>query len=207
MLFSDSYNTLSGFSEGQFRDRGSRFIGLAWPVKTEEDVKKILNKVKKDHPQAAHHCYAFRLSPDTSIFRFSDDREPAGTAGRPILNAILSAGLTDLLIIVVRYFGGTLLGVPGLINAYREAATLAIKNATVIEKVIYEKFLLQCPYEQLNEAYQFIKNIKAKITDQEIAESCTLKFEIRKSEAIETENKFRLLALSASATLKPDLNK
>src|SRR5688500_2730354 len=119
MLFDDTYKTIDAPAEGVFRDRGSKFLGYAYPVLAECEVKGILANLRAEHGKARHFCWALRLSPDRSIFRIQDDGEPSGTAGRPILNTMLSADITNVLIVVVRYFGGTLLGVPGLINAYK----------------------------------------------------------------------------------------
>ena len=191
MLFDDTYKTIKSPVEGQFRDRGSRFIGLAFPIKKEEDIKSILLEIKKDHPQANHHCYAFRLTPDVSVYRFSDDREPSGSAGRPILNAILSAGLTNVLVVVVRYFGGALLGVPGLIHAYREAASDALKNAETTEQFITEKFVITCSYQLLHEVYLLLRTTGAVITGQETQEKCYIYFEIRKKNAFDFHSRFQ----------------
>ena len=126
-------------TEGEFRDRGSRFMAYAYPVKDEAEIKNIVSNIRKEQPKANHHCYAYRLGPGNAVFRYSDDREPSGSAGKPIYGVIQANDLTDVLIVVTRYFGGTLLGIPGLINAYREAAANAIKSATIISKQITEK--------------------------------------------------------------------
>jgi uncharacterized YigZ family protein len=203
LLFEDTYLTLQNAADGIFRDRGSKFIGFAYPIKSEEEVKQIIQQLKKEHPQANHHCYAYRLTPDPTVYRANDDREPSGSAGRPILNAILSAGLTDILVVVVRYFGGTLLGVPGLINAYREAAAEALKNGKTIEKTINENYCIGCEYPLLNEVYQFLRLAQATITGQETNEKCVIHFEIRKSLALDLESKFQLNhILQTSATLE-----
>lgn len=191
MLFDDSYFTLKSNATGEYRDRGSRFIGLAFPVTNEEDVKHILQQVKKDHPQANHHCYAFRISPDPTVFRASDDREPSGSAGKPILGAITSKGLTDVLVIVVRYFGGTLLGVPGLINAYRSAAAHCLEQASTIEKFIEEKFILEFPYDLSNEVHQLLRKHKADIHHQDYSSPCQIHFSLRKSAVVGFENAFK----------------
>ena len=120
-LFEDTYQTIEFPAEGIFRDKGSKFIAYAYPFKDEANLKDIIADLKSQHPKARHHCYAYRLSPDRSVFRVNDDGEPSGTAGRPILNVLLSMDVTNILVVVVRYFGGTLLGVPGLINAYKTA--------------------------------------------------------------------------------------
>ncbi|MFA4868786.1 MAG: YigZ family protein [Pedobacter sp.] len=181
MLFDDTYKTISAPSEGIFRDRGSKFIGYAYPILSEDAVKDILTALRAEHPKARHFCWAFRLSPDRSIFRIQDDGEPSGTAGRPILNSMLSADITNVLIVVVRYFGGTLLGVPGLINAYKTAAVEAIQAAEVIEKTVNDIYELQFDYLLMNDVMRLIKEEKLNIMSQEFDNSCSIKIEIRKS--------------------------
>lgn len=131
----DFYNTIERFSTAEFKDRGSRFIAFAFAINNKEDFKTFHAQLKKEHPKANHHCFAYRLGIDGTNFRVSDDGEPSGSAGRPILGQIDSKQLTNVLIIVVRYFGGTLLGVPGLINAYKTSAALALQQTTVIQKM------------------------------------------------------------------------
>lgn len=179
MLFQDSYKTIEAPAEGIFRDRGSKFIGYAYPIQTEEDIKSILQNLKAEHPKARHHCWAMRLSPDRSVFRINDDGEPSGTAGRPILNTLLSHDLSQVLVVVVRYFGGTLLGVPGLINAYKTAAQEAINTANIIEKTINDHYRLQFNYLQLNEVMKVIKDEHLTIINQQMDNSCELVIEIR----------------------------
>src|SRR6201996_6626837 len=140
MLFEDTYQTIKEPAEGVFRDRGSKFLALAYPITSETDIKNIIARLKADHPKANHHCWATRLGIDRSVFRINDDGEPSGTAGRPILNTLLSRNITNTLVVVVRYFGGTLLGVPGLINAYKTATEEALKVATVIEKTVNDVY-------------------------------------------------------------------
>jgi uncharacterized YigZ family protein len=181
MLFDDTFQTIKSPAEGSFRDRGSKFIGLAYPVKTEAEVKEHIQQIKKEHPQANHHCYAFRLSPDPTVYRASDDREPSGSAGRPILAAIQSLQLTDVLVVVVRYFGGSLLGVPGLINAYRSASQNALENAEVILKTINTKIEILFPFDTINEVHSLLKSDSAHILSQEYNDPCCIVFEIRNS--------------------------
>ena len=159
MLFDDTYKTIAKPSEGTFKDRGSKFIGYAYPVTSESEVKNILGLLRADHSKARHFCWALRLSPDRSVFRLNDDGEPSGTAGRPILNCLLSADVTNILIVVVRYFGGTLLGVPGLINAYKTAAQEAIKTAEVVEKTVNDIYRLKFEYLQMNEVMKIITSV------------------------------------------------
>lgn len=181
MLFDDTYRTIAGSAEGIFRDRGSKFLGYAYPVLSEDEVKGILTGLRTEHAKARHFCWALRLSPDRSIFRIQDDGEPSGTAGRPILNTMLSADITNVLIVVVRYFGGTLLGVPGLINAYKNAAAAAIQVADVIEKTVNDIYELRFDYLMMNDVMRLIKEERLTVLSQNFDNSCSIKIEIRKS--------------------------
>lgn len=181
MLFDDTYKTISVPAEGVFRDRGSKFIGYAHPVLSEDEVKPILLNLRGEHAKARHFCWALRLSPDKGVFRIQDDGEPSGTAGRPILNAMLSADITNVLIVVVRYFGGTLLGVPGLINAYKTAAAEAILAASILEKTINDVYELQFGYLMMNDVMKLIKEERLTILSQDFDNSCSVKIEIRKA--------------------------
>lgn len=182
MLFEDTYRTIAAVSEGIFRDKGSKFIAYAYPFTQEEDLKDILLNIKKEHPKARHHCYAWRLTPDRTVFRVNDDGEPSGTAGRPILNTLLSKEVTNILIIVVRYFGGTLLGVPGLINAYKQATEDALNNSAIIEKTVNDVYLLTFEYLQMNEVMKVIKEEDLTPENQSFDLKCSLEILIRKSE-------------------------
>lgn len=182
MLFSDTYKTIAGPSEGIFRDRGSKFIGLAYPIRTEEETREIISRLRSEHPKARHFCTAFRLTPDRSVFRVNDDGEPSGSAGRPILNTILSADLTNILVVVVRYFGGTLLGVPGLINAYKTATAEALQAATVLEKTVNDVYRLRFEYLQMNEVMKIIKDEQLQIIRQEFDNQCLVEVEIRQAQ-------------------------
>jgi uncharacterized YigZ family protein len=168
------YNTIAAASEGVFKDRGSSFLGFAFPVEDEEEVKKFLQQVKKQHHKCNHHCYAFRLKPDGSHFRSSDDREPSGSAGKPILGQLLSYQLTFTLIVVARYFGGSLLGVPGLIHAYRAAAEDAIAHAQIIYRTVNITASLSFPYPMLNEVMLMLKNTSFKTIQQDYSETVNL---------------------------------
>ncbi len=191
MLFDDTYKTIKSSSEGLFKDRGSKFLGFAYPITNEDQVKEIIHQLKKEHSQANHHCYAFRLTLDPTVYRASDDREPNGSAGKPILGVIQSAGITDVLIVVVRYFGGSLLGVPGLINAYKSAAQEALKSAKIIELIIAEKFEILFPYDKINDVHSLLKSLSAKIITQDYNDPCKIIFEIRKNKVNETLVKFK----------------
>lgn len=191
MLFEDTYLSIAGKGYSEFRDRGSRFIAYAFRISSEQDVKNLLQQIKKEHPQAGHHCYAFRLTTDPGIFRASDDREPSGSAGKPILGAIQSKGVTDTLVIVVRYFGGTLLGVPGLINAYRTAAKQALDHAGTEELILKDTFEIEFAYELSNEVHQLFRLFPVNIKMQNYDNPCQLRFEIRKSAVGSLLNKIK----------------
>jgi uncharacterized YigZ family protein len=161
MLFSDSYQVITKPSESIFKDRGSKFYGYAYPIQSENEVKPILETLKKEHTQAIHFCYAYRLGADKQNFRINDDGEPAGTAGKPIYNTLLSFDVTNCFIVVVRYFGGTLLGVSGLIHAYKTAAIEALEQNTIIEKHILYSYLLKFGYEDQNAVSKILKDCDA----------------------------------------------
>ncbi|MCX2453658.1 YigZ family protein [Pedobacter sp. PLR] len=182
MLFDDTYKTITAPAEGLFKDRGSKFIAFAYPIRSEDEVKPILAQLRSAHGKARHFCWALRLSPDRSIFRIQDDGEPSGTAGRPILNTLLSTDLTNILIVVVRYFGGTLLGVPGLINAYKSAAIEAIQAAEIVEKTVNDVYELTFDYLSMNDVMRLFKEEQLHILSQEFDNSCSIKFEVRKAQ-------------------------
>lgn len=186
MLLSDTYLTISKTSSGEFRDKGSRFIGYAFPVKNEQEIKMLLHTLKQEHYSAAHHCHAFILGASQQVQKSHDDREPANSAGKPILRAILSRQLTDTLVIVVRYFGGRLLGVPGLINAYGAAAEAALNENPAVEKIVTERYRVEGLYENENELYKLYKALGAKLISHTYNENrFTGVFDIRKSKAAE----------------------
>lgn len=157
MLFSDTYKTIEKEASGLFKDRGSRFIALAIPVSGQEEIKARLEELKKEYHDARHHCYAWVLTPDRQAWRVNDDGEPSGTAGKPILGQINSRDLTNIIVVVIRYFGGTLLGVSGLINAYRSAAADALDNAEIVERHLAETWLIKFPYEAMNDVMRVLK--------------------------------------------------
>ena len=177
-LIDDTYKTISTPSEGLFKDRGSKFIAYAYPLRDEAEVKEMLAAVKAEHPKARHHCWAYRLTPDRSVFRINDDGEPSGTAGRPILNTLLSADVTNVLVVVVRYFGGTLLGVPGLINAYKGAAQDALSAATIVELTVNDVYRVTVAYEQLNDVMRIVKAEDLRVLKQDFDNQCTIELEI-----------------------------
>ena len=161
------YYSIDKTAVAEFKDRGSRFIAYVYPLKDAEDFKKILQGLKKEHPKAVHHCFAYRIGYDGNNFRVNDDGEPSGSAGKPILNAIDSKQLTNVLIIVVRYFGGTLLGVPGLINAYKSAAAMALQLVPFIQYPIEINYQLQFDYTMMNEVMMIVKQFNCTIIKQD----------------------------------------
>ena len=181
MLFDDTYKTIGEPTEGIFRDRGSKFIAYLYLIRSETEIKDILNSIKALHPKARHYCWAIRLTPDRSVFRVNDDGEPSGTAGKPILNTLLSFDVTNIFAVVVRYFGGTLLGVPGLINAYKSATIDALNNAKIINQTVNSIYKLSFDYLQMNEVMKIIKDEGLKIFHQDFDSSCSLEVEIRQS--------------------------
>lgn len=178
-LFDDTYRTIAAPAEGVFKDKGSKFIAYAFPLRTEQEAKDRVAAVRAEHPKARHHCWAYRLTPDRSVYRINDDGEPSGTAGRPILNVLLGADLTNVLVVVVRYFGGTLLGVPGLINAYKTATQEAVAVATIIEQTVNDGYGIHVDYERLNDVMRIIKEEELIVREQQYDTRCYLIVEIR----------------------------
>lgn len=168
------YKTLKAPSTADFRDRGSKFLAFAYPVKGEADIKAHLSSLRKQHPKANHHCYAWRMGTDGNAYRAVDDGEPAGSAGRPILGQIDSKEVTNVLVVVVRYFGGTLLGVPGLINAYKTATEDALSSAETIEHWVETNIHLEFDYPVMGEVLYILKQHEATITKQDLQLFCTI---------------------------------
>lgn len=166
------YKTIAEISSGQFKDRGSKFFAFAYPVKSVEAVKPILQSLKAEHPKAVHFCYAYRIGNGGLIFRAYDDGEPSGSAGKPILGQIDSFGFINVLVVVVRYFGGTLLGVPGLINAYKAATAEALKEAVVVENWVEEMVTISFDYPVMSEVLYLLKQAEATIYKQELQLFC-----------------------------------
>ncbi|HNR17575.1 MAG TPA: YigZ family protein, partial [Chitinophagaceae bacterium] len=175
------YNSIEKASVAEFKDRGSRFIAYAFPLKDISDFKEKLAALKKEHPKAVHHCFAYRLGLDGNNYRVSDDGEPSGTAGRPILGQIDSKKLTNILIIIVRYFGGTLLGVPGLINAYRSAASMALQVTPVVQKPVLVNYRLQFDYTQMNDVMKVVKQFDCTVLKQETQLFCSIEIGVPKN--------------------------
>lgn len=176
----DHYYTIEKPSVAEFKDRGSRFIAYAFPIASVNDFKERLSEVKKEHPKATHHCFAYRIGLDGNNFRVSDDGEPSGSAGRPILGQIDSRELADVLIVVVRYFGGTLLGVPGLIHAYKTATALALQVTPVTRKPVLINSRLQFDYTRMNEVMRIVKQFDCAVMQQEVQLFCIMEIGIPK---------------------------
>lgn len=170
----DTYKTIASFSEGIYKEKGSKFIAKAYPVSSQDDIKPILEKLRKEHHEARHHCYAWMLGLDKTNYRVNDDGEPSGTAGKPILGQINSAGLTNILIVVIRYFGGTLLGVSGLINAYRSASVEAIRNAHIELRTMQSYYELEFPYIAMNDVMKVLKEENLGQSDQRFDTECRI---------------------------------
>jgi uncharacterized YigZ family protein len=193
MLFDDTYKTIAGPTEGIFRDRGSKFLSFAYPVTSDNEIKAKVSNLKSLHPKANHHCWAIRLGIDRSVFRINDDGEPSGTAGRPILNTLLSKDITNVLVVVVRYFGGTLLGVPGLINAYKLATEAALAKAQVIEKTVNDIYTLTFDYMQMNDVMRIIKDDQLQVLAQRSELNCNIQFAVRKTHVEQVMSKLNML--------------
>ncbi len=189
----DVYKTIEAEYSGYFKDKGSKFYAYAYPLNNEDEIKDIITKLKKEHHSARHHCYAWRLGTDTIKSRANDDGEPSSTAGKPILGQLQSFELTNILLVVVRYFGGTLLGVSGLINAYKNASIDVLNNAVIQTRIIQKAFLLEFEYPLLNLVMNTIKKEGLTITNTDFQESCKLVLSVRKSDEAKTKRTFTAL--------------
>ena len=184
---SDSYQTIAAPTTGVFKDKGSKFLAFAYPVSTEDEIKGYLKETKKEHFDARHHCFAYRLGADGALWRVNDAGEPSSSAGKPILGQLLSFGVSDTLVIVVRYFGGTKLGIPGLINAYRQAAADALQQSVIVPKYAIHQALLTFPYRQMNAVMKLLKASSASVCappmecEKTQQPACCLSFSIRRN--------------------------
>lgn len=195
----DSFFTLSAPGTGEFKDRGSRFIAYAYPAASEEEALRYLESLRKEHFKARHHCFAWRFGLDGHRFRANDDGEPSGTAGRPILGQIDAAGLTDVVVVVVRYFGGTLLGASGLIHAYRESAAEALRLAPRVEKIVLEQVVFFVGYALLPDLQNALKKLRTEIFQEEYGDAeARFHVGIRKNEAADTLVKIKALLWKTS---------
>lgn len=179
----DTYLTIESLSEGLFKSKGSKFIAYAYPISSEDEAKNILTAIKKTHHSARHHCWAYKIGSGNDVFRVNDDGEPSNSAGKPILGQIQSFHLTNVFVVVVRYFGGTLLGVGGLIEAYREATKDALKNAHIIEAVLTDTITVHFEYTDMNNIMKMVKDYNLEIVEQQFEISCSISLKIRKGES------------------------
>lgn len=180
-LVSDTYFSIGAPSEGIYKELGSRFIALAFPVETEAEVKEIVSLIRKEYHDARHHCYAYRLGLGGEVFRSSDDGEPSGSAGRPILGQLLSEELSDILVVVVRYFGGIKLGVPGLIRAYKTSTADALASAQKVTKIAGSWYRLEFPYDAMQEAMSLVKDLGLPQRAQDFSTACSMEVRVRES--------------------------
>ena len=187
----DTYLTVEAAAEAASRERSSKFLAYAYPVRSEEEIREHLDALRKRHFDATHHCYAWRLGPRGERWRANDDGEPSGTAGKPILGQLLSAEVTDCLIVVVRYFGGTNLGVPGLIAASREAAAEALAAATVVERTVDREIRVDFPYMAMNDVMRAINACRPTDRTKRFDSLCTMELTIRESRAEELEERLK----------------
>ena len=188
MLF-DSFQSIAKPSEGLFKEKGSKFLSFAYPVNNEEEIKLILANIRKEHFSARHCCYAWSLGIDHERFRVNDDGEPSGTAGRPIYGQLQSHRLTNILLVVVRYFGGTLLGVSGLIKAYKESALSAISNAEIVSKVVEHSVEVHFEYGAMNDLMSLIKDEQLEIISSQFDLKCMIRLKVRAAKLGEIESK------------------
>ena len=179
----DTYKTIVAPSEGIYKEKGSKFIAYAYPIRTEDEVKEHVQKLKKEYFDARHHCYAYRLGGKGEQFRTNDDGEPSGTAGKPILGQLLSHELTNVLVVVIRYFGGIKLGTSGLIYAYKTATSDAIANAEIVERTIDEQLSITFGYAVMNDVMRIIKEEQPDILSQQLDMACQMNLAIRKSKS------------------------
>ncbi len=186
----DLYKTIQAPSEGIYKEKGSKFISYAYPVYSEEEIKDIVKQLREEYYDARHHCFAWQLGTDGLRYRANDDGEPSGTAGKPIHGQLKSNELTNILVVVIRYFGGTKLGVPGLIHAYKEATIDALNNATIIEKTVDDVYEIAFDYLAMNDVMRIVKEENINITNQQFDLNCVIEFALRQSEVEKVINRF-----------------
>lgn len=193
MEVTDTYKTIEQPAEGLYKDKGSKFIALAFPVSGEDEIKDRIAQIRKQYYDARHHCYAWALDQSREAHRMNDDGEPSGTAGKPIFGQILSHDITNVLIVVVRYFGGTKLGVRGLINAYKGAAQDALNNASIVTRVIHDHFKVCFDYPAMNDVMKIIKDYDLPQIEHDFSLSCIITFSSPRSISPQVEEKFSKL--------------
>ena len=179
----DTFKSISGPSEGLYKEKGSKFLAFAYPVVSEEEVRTVLDRIRKEYYDARHHCYAYRLGLTGNVWRYNDDGEPSSTAGRPIYGQILSRELSDVLIVVVRYFGGTKLGVPGLIRAYKTAAADALDHARTVEKVASERYAVTFDYVAMDRVMRILKDMAIQPSGYTAEDACRMEMDVRLGDA------------------------
>ncbi|MEI6454757.1 MAG: YigZ family protein [bacterium] len=177
----DTYLSIASESTGTYRDKASKFLSFSYPVAGEDEVRDRMQQLRKKYHDANHHCFAYRLGPEGIQYRVSDDGEPSGSAGKPILGQLISFKVSDVLIVVVRYFGGTKLGIPGLINAYRSSARQSLENATIFTKFIESKILVTFPFEEMNSIMKIVKTPGVTILTKVLDQECQFELMVRKS--------------------------
>lgn len=190
-MSADFFKTIEAPTTSEFKDRGSKFLAFLFPINSVEDFRKYLQSLKKEHPKANHHCFAYRIGTEGDVFRVSDDGEPSGSAGRPILGQIDSAQVTNILIVVVRYFGGTLLGVPGLIHAYKTSAALSLEASVIIQKPVLINYRLQFDYLLMNDVMRLVKQQGCVIHKQQLQLFCLMEIGIPKNHFDSTIQKLK----------------
>jgi len=193
MLFSDTYREIEEATEGVYKSKGSKFFAHAIKVYSEDDVKKELSELRKKYYDARHHCYAYILNPDKSAYRINDDGEPSGSAGKPIHGQLLSYDLTNILVVVIRYFGGTKLGIPGLILAYKESTRDALDKAVIQELYVKDVYEVKFAYPDMNVVMRILKDENLEQFDQDFGVDCKLKFSVRRRESERIFQKFKLI--------------
>ena len=187
------YQTITKRADGLYKDKGSKFIGIALPINSEDEFREALQNIKQEYKDARHHCYAFSIGANGTTYRYSDDGEPNNSAGKPIYGQILSFGITNVLVVVVRYFGGTKLGVGGLIQAYREAAKEALQNAVIIEKEDEQTVDIHFPYDSMNAVMRLVKNFDLEIVKQDFQQDCIIKVRISLSKMEEVKGNVKAI--------------
>jgi uncharacterized YigZ family protein len=180
MTDTDTYKTISGPAEGIYKEKGSKFLAYSFPVTNENQIKEITSRLKKEHHSARHHCFAWRLGANHQLFRVNDDGEPSGTAGRPIYGQIIHHDVTNILVVVVRYFGGILLGTSGLINAYKQAAADVLSNAITVKKIIETTIAVEFDYLAMNDFMTVLKEFDLEMKESKFDLNCTAKILVRK---------------------------
>lgn len=198
----DSYRSILHSSQGLYKEKGSKFIAIAFPIETEDELKPILSELRKEYYDARHHCYAYVLGKDKLIFRTNDDGEPSGSAGKPIFGQFLSLDISDVLVVVIRYFGGTKLGVSGLINAYKTSTREALENAEIRIKTLVNSYSVEFQYAQMNSIMQIVKDENLQILRTSFELQCNLEFYLPKSDADGVLEKFKLIPMIKTSFIK-----